>query len=259
MRFARFARLTLVVFCTALLLAALPVRAQEGGEFCVRAFEDRNGNGVQDVSAGEPVLTRGVSATLLDANGVAIATAMIDDNEQTGRLGILCFQNLAPQQYTLLVTSAEFEATTADNMTVNVLQSQRTVMEFGAQRIEASSGPVTGTTDSAETDDEALRERALISAGGAAAAMCVTLLIGLFLYLLFFRGRRPQQPMYGYGPPPYEQFRRPAPPSTGSMRPVQMPPTYTQETQVDRTPTPNSTPAVPDNPASDDEPDWSFE
>jgi hypothetical protein len=58
--------------------AALPAAAQTGGQFCVRAFEDRNGSGARD--GGEPLLTRGLAVNLLNAEGVTVASGLLESS-----------------------------------------------------------------------------------------------------------------------------------------------------------------------------------
>ena len=62
----------------AVLLTATGVSAQTGGQFCVRSFEDRNGNSTLD--PGEPLLTSGISANLLNAESVIVASALLADS-----------------------------------------------------------------------------------------------------------------------------------------------------------------------------------
>jgi hypothetical protein len=183
-------RLAIILVLTAACIGwALPAAAQEDdGQFCMRAFEDRNGNGQRD--PGEPLITRGVGAELLDSQGAIIASALLD-NSPTGAQGVICFQNLAPGQYTMNVTSAEFAATGGDNMTVNITGSGLpTVFEFGGQRPEGDTAAVTTTTDTAADRDEAVM-RIVVSVLGGGAAIVLMLLLGALIYVLFYR-QRPQ-------------------------------------------------------------------
>lgn len=204
----------LLVFMALALPCAPALFAQEGGQFCARAFEDRNANGTRD--AGEPLITRGISAVLMDAAGVVVASAILDNSPTAGQ-GVICFQGLAPQQYTMMISSAEFTATTADNLTMNVVAGELPpVLEFGGQRIAGADTPVSAAPESAFEQEE-LVERALLASLGALGAMLVTSIVGLFVYVIAFRGRR-SQPVQ----PPVDDFlyRRPSPGSTGQMRAV---------------------------------------
>lgn len=190
----------LLAGCALLLATALPTQAQNDGQFCVRAFDDRNGNGVRD---GEPVLTSGVAANLLEANDIVIASALLDESP-TASQGIICFQGLAPAQYTIIVASADYRATTPDTLTVVLRPGDLpAVLEFGAQRIDASL-PVVDAD--AAVDTEAVLERLLISVLGALVATLFMLVLGLLIYLLFLRRRRyealPTPPDAYYSRPP---------------------------------------------------------
>lgn len=183
-------RLAIILVLTVMGAAwALPAAAQEDdGQFCMRAFEDRNGNGQRD--PGEPLITRGVGAELLDSQGAIIASALLD-NSPTGAQGVICFQNLAPGQYTMNVTSAEFAATTGDNMTVTITGSGLpTVFEFGGQRPDDDTSTAPAATNTAIDRDEAIM-RVVVSVLGGGAAVILMALLGLLIYALFFR-QKPQ-------------------------------------------------------------------
>lgn len=199
----------LLVLCT-LLVPAL-AQDDEGGQFCVRAYEDRNGNTLLD--PGEPLLTRGIGANLLDEQGIVIQTALID-NSPTSAQGVICFLNLMPGQYTMDITSAEFNPTTLSNMTVTITdesQTRTTLFEFGAQRGFSLLPEVIADND--KTLDETTIERLLVAGGGALAAMCGTAFIGIVWALILRRGvaRRLAQQM-----PPAASYMRPDPRRTSS-------------------------------------------
>lgn len=203
-------RLTLLFII--FLLIGLPVSGQDAA-MCVRAYEDRNSNGQRD--PGEPLLTRGLGANLLDSRGVIIQTALLD-NSPTSAQGVICFENLTNQQYTLEVTSAEYTPTTLDNMTVAITDdatTRRTILDYGGQRVTGLTVVPQGET-SDEIDQQAAIERIAISGAGALAAMLGSAVIGLILYLIFLRGRARRTPPPGYyGPDPRAT-------STSSMRRV---------------------------------------
>lgn len=182
----KFAKLALVIGL--LILTSIPLHAQGDGQFCVRAFEDRNGNGGRD--AGEPFLQGGVSAHLINASGVIVGTALLDDAPQEMRVsGVICFQSLEAGQYTIEVTSADYRATTPNTLTTAVNEGDiPALLEFGAQSVVA---PLTRTTISDEPEPEAIVLRLAVSALGAAVAMVVMALIGVFIYLIAYRGRQP--------------------------------------------------------------------
>lgn len=164
--------------------------AQEsGGQLCVRSFEDRNANGKLD--AGEPLLTRGVSANLLDAGGVTIASALLDD-APTAAQGVICFQFLAAGQYTIVVTSADYSPTTPESVTTTVDDGGLpTVVEFGGQRAAAPTPSAGGGT--AATTPESQQEqliRVFISALGTAVVVAGMAFLGILVYVLAFRQRK---------------------------------------------------------------------
>jgi hypothetical protein len=182
-------RISLIVIL-AVVVAGAAVAQQSGGQLCVRSFEDRNGNGTLD--AGEPLLTRGVSIDLLDTGGVAIASALLDESP-TAAQGVVCFQLLPAGQYSVVVTSADFTATTPANVTTTIADGGLpTVVEFGGQRAGvptlASGG--SGVTSTVPLEENQLA-RILISALAAMVVVAGMAFLGLLVYGVAFRGRRP--------------------------------------------------------------------
>lgn len=160
--------------------------AQSGGMFCVRAFEDRNANGALD--AGEPLLTRGVSVNLLDAQNITIASSLLDQSP-TAAQGVVCFQGLAPGQYTMSITSADYSATTPTTMTTAISANDLpVVMEFGGQRptVQATAAPAAANT----ALDRDTIARIAVSALGALVAVAGMAFLGIIVYALAFRSRR---------------------------------------------------------------------
>jgi hypothetical protein len=160
---------------------------QTGGQLCVRSFEDRNGNGKLD--AGEPVLTRGVSVNLLDAGGITIASALLDSSP-TAAQGVVCFQFLAAGQYSVLVTSADFTATTPATVTTTISEGGvPTVVEFGGQRAGvATAAP--GGSSAAPLSQESELARIIISVLGALVVIAGMVFLGVLIYVVAFRARR---------------------------------------------------------------------
>src|SRR5688500_4092395 len=112
-----------------LLIAAQVALAQSGGQLWVRSFEDRNGNGVRE--PGEPFLTQGISVNLLNADGVIIASALLDESPNAAQ-GLVGFQLLPPGQYSVSVTSADYTATAQETFTTTVSDTGvPPVLEFG--------------------------------------------------------------------------------------------------------------------------------
>lgn len=177
---------SMVILLIAVLMSTIGHAQAEGGQFCVRAFDDRNGSGTYD--GGEPFLTRGVSAQLLDDGGVVVASALLE-NSPTAANGVICFTGLAYGQYQLEVTSADFNATTPTTMTASIVEGQLpTVFDFGAQRIAAEI-PAASSVVTPEAARSLLLERALIALAAAAAVLVVMALLGFIVYLLAFRGK----------------------------------------------------------------------
>lgn len=120
-----------------LLIATVAVAQGEGGQFWVQMYEDRNGNAVRD--AGEPLLTRGVAVSLLDAQGVVVATALLDESPSAAQ-GLIGFQFLSPGEYTVTITSPDYSANTETSFTrVIEADAAPTVVEFGAQRVDLAA------------------------------------------------------------------------------------------------------------------------
>jgi hypothetical protein len=187
------------------------VSAQDGGRFCVRAYDDLNSNGLRD--AGETLLSHSIGATLLDANGFIFASATLDTSELSSQ-GLICFENLPDGQYTVSVTSAEYLATGLDNMTAIVnADSLLVFFDYGGRMAGSTIAPVSAVTD----DDEARKEeiiQLLVAGGGAVFTMLVTIFIGFIIYLLVLRRSNNQQPAYDStgAPPPNQQYMRPTEP-----------------------------------------------
>lgn len=168
--------------------AAGPAAAQ-GGQLCVRAYEDRNANGRLD--AGEPLLTRGVGANLLSADGVIIASAVLDTSP-TAAQGVMCFQQLAEGQYSLSITSADYTPTTLDTITTAISATGLpTVVEFGGQRALAPTPSPAVESPLAALGERDQLIRLALAALGALAAVTVMALAGAVVYALAFRQRPP--------------------------------------------------------------------
>lgn len=161
--------------------------AQSGGQFCVRSFEDRNRSGQRD--GGEPLLTRGISVNLQDSSSVTIASALLDDSP-TAIEGVVCFEGLPAGQYTVTVTSADYEPTTTNTFTTSVNDTgQPAIFTFGAQPAAAvATGVPAQAGDPLRERDQLAR---IVLAGlGALVVVFGMVVLGLIVYWLAFR-RRP--------------------------------------------------------------------
>ena len=100
-----------------MLLCAGMAWAQNTGQVCMLVYLDANSNGGRD--AGETLLNQGVGADLMDANGITIATRLLEDSP-FAEDGIICFDALPAGEYGLRMTSAEYAATTSDAATASL-------------------------------------------------------------------------------------------------------------------------------------------
>lgn len=173
-----------------------------GGQICIRAFEDRNANAQQD--PGEPLITRGLSASLIDVNGVIVDSRLMEDSPNAAQ-GTLCFQRLAAGQYTVRVTSASYTPTTQSEYVTAITETgEPVVFPYGAQVIQVASpavNPDTGNRFQLSADQQrSLLGRLLLSGLGAVVTMAVMGVIGVIIYVVFYRnsgesGGSPGAPM----------------------------------------------------------------
>lgn len=203
-----------------LIVVSVPIVWGQGtGQICVRAFEDRNGNGVAD--PGEPNLTRGISADLLDASGVIIQSQLLENSTRVSQ-GLLCFQNLEAGQYTLNVNAADYVPTGAQTYGVSISNSAiPDVFEYGAQ-VVVSETPTETTSDQPVINERALLERILFSTLGAAFVVGAMTVIGSLIFFLRFRNKQPRYTVESGMVPAVGAMQTPRP-TTGNMQPVRPP------------------------------------
>ncbi|MBC8171914.1 MAG: hypothetical protein H7X77_09580 [Anaerolineae bacterium] len=199
-----------IVLLACVLALTIPVLGQQNnadGEFCVRAFEDSSGNGLRDLN--EAPLQGGISANLLDGNGIIIASALLDNSPTLAR-GLICFQFLPTGQYSIEVVSADFRATTASVMT-NVVQAGEVpyVMDFGAHRIPTNPTVATEIIDTEISEAKVMR--VVVAVAGAVGAVIMMSLIGFLIYLIVYRNRLRREMQQMPAEPYYQR-----PPTTGS-------------------------------------------
>jgi hypothetical protein len=196
-----------------LLLSSIGVvAAQTGGQFCVRAYEDRNGNAQFDLNEREPFITRGLNADLLNAENIVVASALMD-TAPTAAQGVICFQFLEAGQYSIVVTSADYAPTTPDTFTASISDGTLpTVVEYGAQRIAASEA-VTNTSNKPASilDQRDTLQRIVLSALGALLVVAGMTVLGVLIYLVAFRRAAASTSDY-----------YPKPPTTGSTPSVKL-------------------------------------
>jgi hypothetical protein len=194
-----------------LFLAGVSFAQSSGGQICVRAFEDRNGNASQD--ANEPPITRGISATLGDAQGVIIETAMMETSPNASG-GTLCFQRLAAGQYTVRVASADYNATTPNEFVTAVSDTGvPQVFPFGGQVIPLEVVPSSNTSGDlslSPAEQQAFLARLVFAGIGAIVIMGAMSVVGALIYFFVLRT----------SPSPRATGQYAAVPATGSYAPV---------------------------------------
>lgn len=179
----------LLLFCFATAAAQ-----GDGGQFWVRLFDDQNGNGVRD--AGESLLTRGAAVSLLNGEGVVIATAVLDESPNAAQ-GLIGFQYLPPGEYTVVITSPDLTATTEQRFTRAIeADATPTVVEFGGRQGGAAETTTTNTGQRGlfglpiylgEREQVA---RVALSLLGALTVVGLMTLLGVFVYALVIRRRQ---------------------------------------------------------------------
>ncbi|MEM6281202.1 MAG: SdrD B-like domain-containing protein [Chloroflexota bacterium] len=203
------------------LLIAAPALAQESlGQFCVRSFEDVNANGLFDTET-ERLITRGVSVELLNEQGVVVSSALLDRSPTVSN-GIICFYELTPGDYSVLVSSADYLATTDRLVQQSVSATLPTIVEFGARRVGSDAVAVPLDTGTGSLLGEVTLVRVAAAAVGAAILMVVFLLTGFVIFGMrsrratappapvqfspqSVRSMEPMEPAQNYAPPPVIQ------------------------------------------------------
>jgi hypothetical protein len=185
--------------------------AQSGGQFCVRSFLDNNGNGIYDAESEQP-LTRGIGVELLDNDNVVIASAVLDRSPNAVD-GVICFQNLPDGDYSVVMSSADFTATTQRLIQRTVSETGLpVVIEFGAQRITDGAGaaPVTSADTTpgtlSDTEMQSLITRLAFSTVGTVLVLVLMLIIGVAIYATRMRRVRGATQPISYRPDSVRNF-----------------------------------------------------
>ncbi|MGB7337326.1 MAG: SdrD B-like domain-containing protein [Phototrophicaceae bacterium] len=216
----------------AVLLASVATAQTSSGQLCVRAFEDRNGNGTQDPN--EPPIVRGISATLAVESGLIVDTGLMEASSSASS-GTLCFQRLAAGQYRIRVASADYLATTPNDFTAAVSDSGvPQVLSYGGQFIPVNAV----TVDDTPSQDERLQStlaKSVVGGLGALIVMGAMTVIGALIY--FFALRNRQAPRTGAYRPVPQTGQYPVAPSTGQYAavPQNTPPTGSHPALMDDT------------------------
>ena len=200
------------------LVALLPLTTSAQNtetQICVRSFEDRNADGMRD--PGEPPITQGVSADLIDTSGTIIRTLLLSQSQQAAS-GIMCFTGVPYGSYTVDVISADyvaignssFEATVSEDNPIqilgygaqvfvpdNTLPAQavvpdETLLPDTAADTETAAPLDTLDVNLSEAEQIALAERLFFGLTGMAVIMGGMGIVGMMLYalLLYPRLRR---------------------------------------------------------------------
>ena len=199
-----------LLLLTLFLLACASAFAQDTGQICIRSFEDRDGSGTRDDD--EPAVSQGVAANLMSALGVTIDTQLLDNSVSAAR-GLTCFENLPAGDYVVVLTSAQYEATTAHSFNALVVPGTAPVVyDYGLAPIHSERDISAAEGNLSETETRALQAIAIALAGSGLVAGIVFLL-GLALYFGIFRRRlrRTRQAQLEYVPRPAPQAAPPAP------------------------------------------------
>ena len=120
----------LLIWLSLLLLGAPVSLAQDTGQICLQAYADDNENGIRDEI--EAPIARGVAASLLNERGITIASLLLQDAAD----GLLCFDGLFAGDYQVVISSSEYQATTATSASASVHPGEAPArIDFGAKRL----------------------------------------------------------------------------------------------------------------------------
>ena len=118
-----------------------PTATPAGGSICINTFNDANGNGQNDDSAG---YMAGVRYTIAQSGTV------VAEGVSPGTDSPVCFDGLAPGQYDVAQTLPNaLEMTTAGNTRIGVEQSKTVGLEFGSRLKQET--PATAAASSTTT------------------------------------------------------------------------------------------------------------
>lgn len=190
-------RFRVLLIWLSLWLGAFGALAQDTGQICLQAYADDNSNGIRDEN--ETLISRGVAASLLNERGITIASLLLEDGPYAAE-GLLCFDELLAGDYRVVISSSEYQATTATSASASVQPGAAPArIDFGAKRMVGLYYPdpvaVVGALDSAA------RQTLLVAGLAAVFAIIVMSIIGALLYFwLLRRWRRRRMPRPGAGP-----------------------------------------------------------
>ncbi len=170
-----------------MLLICASAFAQDTGQICIQSYADADGSGSRDDD--EPAISQGVAANLMSALGVTIDTQLLE-NSISAAIGLTCFEHLPAGDYVVVLTSVQYEATTAPSFNALVVPGTAPVLyEFGLAPIRNERDiSIDAEGRLSEAENRALQAMALALAGSGLVAGIVFLL-GLLLYMGVFRRR----------------------------------------------------------------------
>ncbi len=177
----------LILLCLSLALVATST-AQDTGQICVMSYEDRNGNGKFDEN--EPPVTQGIGVNLQNALGITVATKLLEASTYTVP-GLVCLEDLPRGEYQVLLTSAQYRATTDFAFSAVVAPGSAPVrLDFGVMPLPVVRAEEAEAQTSQLTDEQ-LQGLQSIGMGLLASLLIslVMLLIGWLIYMLVFRRR----------------------------------------------------------------------
>ncbi|MCY4018030.1 MAG: hypothetical protein OXG39_01355 [Chloroflexi bacterium] len=177
----------LLLLCLSLALVGIST-SQDTGQICVMSYEDRNGN--RQFDENEPPVTQGIGVNLQSALGITLATKLLEASTYSVP-GLLCLGDLPGGEYRVLLTSAQYQATTDIAFSALVVPGSAPVrLDFGVMPLPVATAEETEAQTSQLTDEQL---QSLQSIGiGLIASMLISLvmlLIGWLIYMLVFRRR----------------------------------------------------------------------
>ncbi len=178
-------KLFLLLICLLSWTGWMP-RAQDRGQICVQAFLDSDADGAH--AADEALISQGIGASLLDSNSITIASQLLEDSPY-GADGLLCFDDLLAGEYLVLLTSAEYAATTATSFRAAVSPGSPPFrFDLGLKALFAGEAG-TGSRGGQPALDEATVRGLLLALLASAITACIMTLLGLLIYFFIIRRR----------------------------------------------------------------------
>ncbi|MCY4069792.1 MAG: hypothetical protein OXG60_00685 [Chloroflexi bacterium] len=180
-------RRILILLCLSLALVGTST-AQDTGQICVMSYEDHNGN--RKFDENEPPVTQGIAVNLQSALGITVATKLLEASTYTVP-GLVCLGDLPGGEYQVLLTSAQYRATTDAAFSAVVAPGSAPVrLDFGVTIIPVVTAEQAEDQTSQLTDEQLQGLQSIRM--GLIAGMLISLvmsLIGWLIYMLVFPRR----------------------------------------------------------------------